>query len=213
MRELMHNGTLVTVEGIDGSGKSTLIDSLQNTVFENDESVTFTREPTNSKSGELLRDILSEDNASTFTELFLFMADHADHVSETVKPALQNGELVICDRYLDSRCAYQGYTLQEELTNSIEFVYELHKEWSVIPDCTILLDIDAETAVSRTSTGEKYEVEEQLRQIRTNYQQLVGMDPERFVVVDASRHPKTVLNNVTEILSELNCFHMPVDEY
>ncbi len=199
----MSTGKLVTVEGIDGSGKSTLVDSLQNTVFENNNSVTFTREPTSSKSGELLREILSKDNASDFTELFLFMADHASHVDKTVKPALQEGEIVVCDRYLDSRCAYQGYTLEDELENPIEFVYELHSEWSMIPDCTILLDIDAETAVSRTAQSEKYEVEEQLKSIRRNYQQLVALDPDRFVIIDASQSIESVLNEVEVVLSEI----------
>lgn len=181
------SGFLVTIEGIDGSGKSTLMESLSAPDFgEIASTVTFTREPTDSAAGKLLRDILANDNADAFTELFLFMADHSTHVNSVIEPAIANNELVICDRYIDSRCAYQGHTLDGEIANPIQFIYGLHGNWSRFPDVTVYLDIDPEIAANRTSTGEKYEVPDRLAEIRENYRELMRVD-DRFVVVDAEQ--------------------------
>lgn len=199
----MTSGYLVTIEGIDGSGKSTVANALSAADFDHlVDDVTFTREPTGSQSGQLLREILSEDNSDPFSELFLFMADHSTHLEETIYPALEQGELIVCDRYIDSRCAYQGHTLTEFVEDPIRFVQNLHQPWSRFPDCTILLDIDPETAVERTTSGEKYEVEERLAEIRDNYAELAAMDPDRFVRVDATQPPEDVKADVVEVISE-----------
>jgi len=199
----MTNGKLVTIEGIDGSGKSTVWDALRESeITAGERDVTFTREPTGNRFGQMLREILANDNSDPLSELFLFMADHRSHLQDTVLPALDRNELVICDRYIDSRCAYQAHTLTEILDEPIQFIHELHQPWSRFPDCTILLDIDAETAVERTSTGEKYEVEDRLAEIRENYATVMSMDPDRFVIVDATQPPDAVLDNVVEILTE-----------
>lgn len=192
------SGYLVTLEGIDGSGKSTLLESLSRSDFAGiSDDVTFTREPTGSDAGELLRGILSQDNADPFTELFLFMADHSTHVHDVIEPAIADDELVICDRYIDSRCAYQSHTLDGVLQDPTEFIYGLHREWSRIPDCTVYLDIDPEVAAARTSTGEKYEVPDRLADIHENYQTLMEMD-NRFVVVDAEQSPEAVREEAIE---------------
>lgn len=193
----MTNGYLVTIEGIDGTGKTTLWESLQqSSILNENNDVTFTREPTGNKFGQILRNILAEDDSDDFSELFLFMADHATHLQETVLPALDRNELVICDRYIDSRCAYQGHTLTDAFDDSLQFIHDLHRPWSRIPDCTILLDIDAETAVERTTSGEKYEVKSRLAEIRENYARLVARDRDRFVIIDATQSPADVLDTV-----------------
>ncbi len=199
----MTSGYLVTLEGIDGSGKSTVANTLTDsdfTTIAND--VTFTREPTASEAGQLLRQILATGDSDLFAELFLFMADHGTHLAETIRPALEQDELVICDRYIDSRCAYQGYTLEPFLDQPIRFVRNLHTPWSRFPDCTILLDLPPEIAVERTSTGEKYEQEDRLEAIRENYHELQRLDPDRFVIVDATQSADNVKQEVIEIITE-----------
>lgn len=196
-------GYLITLEGIDGSGKSTVAEALSPSDFEAlARDVTFTREPTGSDAGQLLRENLSQDHRDPWTELFLFMADHSTHLQETVWPALEREELVICDRYIDSRCAYQGHTLDDMMDDPIQFLHNLHQPWSRFPDCTILLDIDPATAVERTTSGEKYEVEERLVEIQENYEELVAMDPDRFVRVDAEQSPEAVRDDVVSAIAE-----------
>ena len=199
----MTNGALITLEGIDGSGKTTVWNSLQEVEsIAGTDNLTFTREPTTNKFGQMLREILAEDNSDPLSELFLFMADHCTHLHDTVLPALSRNEIVICDRYIDSRCAYQGHTLTGEVPNPIEFIHDLHQPWSRTPDCTIYLSIDAETAVERTSSGEKYEVEDRLMEIRENYATLMSMSPDRFAVVDATQSPDSVLADVVDVLTD-----------
>lgn len=199
----MTNGTLITIEGIDGSGKSTVVDSLTAADFPDSISnVTFTREPTGSPAGKLLREVLSRDDSDPLSELFLFMADHRKHVEETVKPALEDDSLVICDRYIDSRCAYQAHTLEGVLDHPLQFIEDLHKPWSRFPDCTILLDLDPVTAAERTSTGEKYEVPERLADIRENYAELHAKHPDRFEIVDATQSPDVVQDTVLDIIHD-----------
>lgn len=197
------DGLLVTIEGIDGSGKSTVVDSLEHSDFTDlVPDVTFTREPTSSDAGQLLRDILKNDNSHEITEFFLFMADHCTHLQETVLPALEAGELVVCDRYIDSRCAYQGHTLDGYFEDAISFIYESHQPWSRMPDCTILLDLDPETSVERTSSGEKYETKERLTSIRENYETVQAADADRFVTVDATQSPEKVRSDVRSVIRE-----------
>lgn len=100
--------TLITLEGLDGSGKSTVCESLQSTLPE----ATFTCEPTNSWYGDLVAESTHNNDADSLAELFLFTADHADHLSRVIRPSLASGTTVISDRYADSRYAYQAATLE-----------------------------------------------------------------------------------------------------
>lgn len=197
-------GHLITLEGIDGSGKTTVWETLTPDYLDYpSESVEFTREPTDSAPGELLRDILANDNSDPWTELFLFMADHGTHLNNTIRPNIEDGNLVICDRYIDSRCVYQGQTLDGLIPDPLPFVHNLHSSWSKFPDLTIYLDLDVETAVERTFSGEKYEREDILTEIKQNYERLISLESERFVVVDATQPKETVLEDV---ISEINDF-------
>lgn len=183
---------LITLEGIDGSGKTTVWNRLQNEL-PNDKFL-FTREPTTSKYGELLRENLSNDTEDRFTELFLFMADHAHHVNNTIRPALNNDKVVICDRYIDSRCAYQGYTLANDLLNPTKFIYDLHDGWSVFPELTIFLNVDVNTSLSRLDTNEKFETKNKLMNIKENYEELATKDHNRFHIINGETSEKEVAN-------------------
>ena len=188
---------LVTLEGLDGSGKTTVWESLQETYPD----AVFTREPTESWYGDAVYRSINADNADPLAELFLYTADHADHLSRVVRPALADGELVISDRYSDSRYAYQGATLTGgEIDDPLAYVRSIHEPFTRQPDRTIYLDIDPETAAERSGGTNKFERAAYLRQVRDNYERLIDADPGRFVRIDASQSPEAVLAAVREQL-------------
>ncbi|CCQ33327.1 putative thymidylate kinase protein [Halorhabdus tiamatea SARL4B] len=194
---------LITLEGIDGSGKSSAWEFLQGHAADLDPEFTFTREPTESWYGEAVRRSIQEDDADSLAELFLYTADHAAHLANTVQPALDRGEVVISDRYSDSRYAYQGATLADRLDDPLAFVREIHEPWTRPPDATIYLDVDAETGAERSGGTNKFERIEQLRAVRENYERLIDDDPERFVRIDATRAAEAVRADVLEAVETL----------
>ncbi|MBW6519063.1 MAG: dTMP kinase [ANME-2 cluster archaeon] len=181
-------GKLITLEGIDGSGKSTITKSLK-LFFKGKPDVLFTREPTLEWTGEAVNRAIREET-DHLAELFLFLADHANHLSKIIRPGIADNKIVISDRYSDSRYAYQGATLQGIIEHPLEWVMELHKGWTVVPDLTILFDVSPEIAVTRVGTRDyqtKFEKISFLEQVRSNYLKLVDMQPERFIVIDAQQ--------------------------
>jgi dTMP kinase len=190
---------LVTLEGLDGSGKTTVWEALQDVYPD----ATFTREPTNdSWYGEAVYRSIEDDDADPLAELFLYTADHADHLSRVIEPALERGELVVSDRYSDSRYAYQGATLEEhgKITRPLEYVVGIHRAFSIDPDLTIYLDLDPETAAARAGTTNKFERAAYLSRVRDNYERLIERDPNRFVRVDATQPPEIVLDRIESVL-------------
>lgn len=192
---------LVSIEGIDGSGKSTIVDKLSESDFDWDGPVIFTTEPTDSAIGTDIRSNLAADELDPWTELFLFIADHAHHLETTVRPALDAGALVITDRYIDSRCAYQAHSLESDLQSPLSYIYNLHSPWSIFPDHTIILDIDSKTALRRISTDDKYETDSRLKAIRENYHQLTTFDGHRFVTLDGKRSVDAIKHTVVNTIN------------
>jgi dTMP kinase len=179
-------GKLITLEGIDGSGKSTIL-RLLHRYFQDNLDVVFTREPTNGWIGEAVYRAI-KSKTDPLAELFLFIADHADHLSSTIKPALEDNKIVISDRYSDSRYAYQGVTLKGTVDHPLDWVMGLHKGWTVVPDTTILLDVNPATAITRVGNRDhqtKFEKVAFLEQVRSNYLKLAEKEPDRFLIVDA----------------------------
>lgn len=201
-------GKLITLEGIDGSGKSTVAEKLQKNPEIKAFKPVFTREPTRGTlTGDAVEKAIQSDT-DQFAELFLFTADHAEHLAKLIKPALENGKIVISDRYSDSRYAYQGITLKTRLENPLEWVKDLHRGWTIVPDLTFLFDIRPEISIERCGKrGEqsKFEKLEFLQGVRAIFLKLAADDPERFVVIDASRSPeyieKEVVKKILEFLS------------
>jgi dTMP kinase len=188
---------LVTLEGPDGSGKSTLAAGLHEAF----PAATFTREPTDSWYGDAVYRSLGDEDADPVAELFLYAADHADHLSRVVRPALADGDLVISDRYADSRIAYQGATLAGVDSfdgDPVAYVRDLHGPFTVAPDLTILLDLDAETAAERSAAANKFERADYLERVIENYDRLARAAPERFVRVDAALPVETVRERAVE---------------
>jgi dTMP kinase len=191
---------LVTLEGLDGSGKTTVWEGLQDAYPD----FVYTREPTDSWYGEAVERSIAAADADPLAELFLFTADHADHLSRVVRPALAAGEVVVSDRYSDSRFAYQAASLAEsDLDRPLEYVRGIHAAFSRPPDATVYLDVDPETAAARAGATDKLERASYLAAVRANYERLIEAEPERFVRVDATAPPETVLSRVEDVLERL----------
>jgi dTMP kinase len=193
---------LITLEGLDGSGKTTCREMLRDSEVVPDGAV-FTREPTDSWYGGAVERSIADDNADSLAELFLYTADHAAHLSETIRPALAEGRVVISDRYSDSRYAYQGATLAEKFDDALAFVQGVHQPWTRPPDATLYLDVDPETAAERSGATNKFETADYLTDVRENYRRLVASDPERFVEVDATRPQEEVQQAVRDAVDSL----------
>ncbi|WP_435197003.1 dTMP kinase [Natronomonas sp. EA1] len=190
---------LVTLEGIDGSGKTTVWEALHDRFGD----ATFTREPTESWYGEAVLRSINEDTADPLAELFLFIADHADHLSRVIRPALADDRLVIADRYVDSRIAYQGATLAGEIDRPMEYIKGVHLPFTRMPDATLYFDLDPETGAERAGTTNKLEDAAYLASVQSNYERLMKAEPERFVRIDASRPPEDVIEAAEEAIERL----------
>jgi dTMP kinase len=192
---------LVTLEGLDGSGKTTVWERLRTDDALPDDTV-FTREPTESWYGEAVMRSIEDDDADSLAELFLYTADHAAHLADTVRPALADDRLVVSDRYSDSRYAYQGATLAGSgfFDDPLAYVQRVHEPWTRAPDRTVYLDVDPETAARRSGATNKFETADYLADVRANYEQLIDDDPDRFVRVNATADPDSVYEQVRDAI-------------
>jgi dTMP kinase len=194
----MPEGKLITLEGIDGTGKSSVAKMLGTEFPE----AVFTREPTLSWIGKVVKNSIDSDT-DPLAELFLFIADHAEHIAKVIRPTLAEGKLVISDRYSDSRYAYQGATLSNRFDDAMGWVQGIHKGWTIVPDLTILFTIDPAVAVSRCGirgAHTKFEKIEFLRTVQGNFLKLAEKEPQRFVIIDAGNTPEVVGNEVKDAI-------------
>jgi len=176
---------LITIEGIDGSGKSTLLVRLRELLADLDP--LFTREPGATWIGEAVRRAIAE-RMDPITEALLFCADHAAHTDTLIRPALDEGRLIISDRYADSRFAYQPVVLDGILPDPLSWLRRIHEGWSILPDRTYLLVLPVEDAISRLGAEKKREYFENaaiLSRVQENYLNLAAADPSRFIIIDA----------------------------
>jgi len=190
---------LITLEGLDGSGKTTVWEVLRE---EYDDAV-FTREPTDTWYGEAVERSIEDDDADSVAELFLYTADHAAHLADTVEPALEADKLVVSDRFSDSRYAYQAVSLEGVVPRPMEYIMGVHRPWTRKPDCTIYLDVDPETAAARSGATNKFEQAGFLADVRANYERLIDAEPGRFVRVDATQSPEAVVESVLDAVERV----------
>lgn len=190
---------LITLEGIDGSGKTTVWEALS----ERYPDAVLTREPTDSWYGDAVYRSIEDEEADPLAELFLYTADHAAHLSRTVRPALESGRLVISDRYSDSRFAYQAATLEGTLDRPLSYVRGIHAPFSRAPDATLYFDLDPETAADRSGATNKFEQAAYLERVREYYEQLITDEPDRFVRIDATQSPAAVLEDVEAAMERI----------
>ena len=201
-------GLFITLEGGDGSGKSTQINNIEKFFTEKGMTVVHTREPGGPPISEKLRDILLDTGNTgmdAVTEMLIYAASRAQNVRETVEPALERGEVVICDRYVDSSIAYQGYGRQ---LGSMVAEVNRYATGGLAPDITIWLDIDPETGKSRAS-GDKgpdrldLESTEFHRRVREGYGSIAGAEPDRFIRIDASGSIEEIRDHIYDLLETL----------
>lgn len=189
---------LVTLEGIDGSGKSTLHAALKDLLADLDP--LMTREPGATWVGESVRRAVKEQ-LDPVTEATLFVADHAAHLATVVRPALAEGRLVISDRYSDSRYAYQSVTLQGIVPEPEAWLRAMHNGWTIVPDRTFLCVLPVDDALTRLKPDaqrEHFERREILENVQNNYLAYAKSEPSRFVIVDALLTPEIVAQFVAD---------------
>ena len=199
-------GKFITLEGIEGSGKSTSLDTISKILDTLDIEFIITKEPGGGPLGKDLRKILLDKKTSISpeVELLLMMADRKNHIDNIVEPSLEKGVWVISDRYLDSSYAYQGGGRQID-TSKIDLLTELLK--LPIPDLTILFDLSPEIALQRArnrSELDRFESEpiDFHQRIREAYLNLANDNVERYVVIDASKDIQNVKDQVQKKVNQ-----------
>ena len=208
------SGQLITLEGIDGSGKSTAAKHIALKLAElmPKRRLVLTAEPTTSAAGKILRTELARADAGETSvaqrmeELFLFMADHACHLTKTIIPSLEGGAIVLSDRYTDSTAAYQGVTLRTVLPDPVQWIRSLYEPWNLPPDRTLLFVLDPRIALHRMQSRrgrEKFERFEFLQSVDENFRMLAALEPERFVLIDAGQPQETVAEDALLAILEL----------
>ncbi|MFO7815690.1 MAG: dTMP kinase [Halanaerobiales bacterium] len=203
-------GFFITFEGIEGSGKSTQIKLLTDKLKELDYKVVFTKEPGGTEIGEKIRNILLDPihhRMDDRAEILLYAADRAQHVVETIIPAVEEDKIVISDRYIDSNIAYQGHGRELDM----EMVRKIN-EWVIRnywPDLTILLDLDVKKGLRRArdltpdKTGDRLEREviDFHENVRKGYLKMAEKY-DRFKVIDASRDSEIVHQDILRVIKE-----------
>ncbi|MGX1694090.1 dTMP kinase [Microbacterium keratanolyticum] len=205
----MTSGLWITLEGGDGSGKTTQAELLTERLRADGRTVVRTREPGGSEVGQLIRDIVlhHRGDIAPRAEALLYAADRAHHVATVVRPALARGEVVLQDRYLDSSVAYQGAGRVLDATEVREL--SLWAAEGALPDLTVLLDLDPTTARERLDSADKpfdrleAEREEFHARVRGAYLALAAAEPARFLVVDAAQPPATIAERIHERVATL----------
>ena len=195
---------LITIEGIDGTGKSTLTAALTGPLADLDP--LFTREPGATWIGEQVRRAIAEE-IDPVAEALLFVADHAAHLATVVRPALAEGRLVISDRYFDSRYAYQAAMLEGIVPDAMAWLKQVHDAWTVVPDLTILLVLPVDLALARLGPERKrehFEEKDLLEKVQQNYFTLAEEDPARFVIVDAQKEKEEIVRFCEALIRQAN---------
>lgn len=201
----MERGFFITLEGTDGVGKTTQIGLLREFLEDRGYKVYVTREPGGTSISEKLREILLDKGNSEMTdvtEMMIYAASRAQLVAERIKPALHQGVIVICDRFVDSSVAYQGYG--RDLGDAVRVV-NTYATNGLEPDITFFLDLDPKEGRARIGK----EVQDRLEQekmdffyrVYDGYQDLCRKYPERMVQIDASRSVEEIQKNMREVLT------------
>ena len=183
----------ITFEGIDGSGKSTISKLVYKELKSRDLDVVLTYEPTDSWIGKLVKNCINS-NADPFVTTFVFISDRIEH-GKKIKKWLDEGKIVLCDRYIDSTYAYQGAQLQNVIRNPIKWLKELSKNHYIIPDRTFVFVINPKKALARIKNRENlipFEKLVFLEKVHKNYLKLAV--ERRFIKIDASKSIDELVN-------------------
>ncbi len=204
----------ITLEGIEGAGKTTILPQLVAALEDHGATCTVTREPGGTDFGRQVRAILLDPehrDLDPHAELLLYVADRVQHVRAVIRPALARGEVVLCDRYMDATIVYQG--VARKLGR--ELILKLHALvlGDLRPDLTLLFDLPAEVGLARAwrdfDRGERSRRESRFEQehlafheaVREGYLALARREPQRFHVIDASADPQAVARQARKALA------------
>lgn len=208
------SGKFITLEGPEGSGKSTQAKMMIRRLAELGIEAMYTREPGGTALGEEIRNILQHNSAGEApcerAELLLFEASRNQLVEKVIRPALEKGTWVICDRFIDSTTAYQGYARGLPIQD-VQAINRFTIS-DVQPDLTLLLDLDIETGFHRIAqrylglgeSADRFEQEERSfhERVRQGYLKLADEEPKRFRIVDASKEPDNVSEQIWNVLKK-----------
>lgn len=199
-------GLFITFEGIDGCGKTTQLENVRKLLEENGIECVTTREPGALKLGSQIREILLHYDGvvADNCEMFLFLADRSQHVETFIKPMLEEGKVVLCDRHTDSTIAYQGYGRGGD----VEKLTELNKIATngLVPDLTFLFDVSVETGHERAGKDlDRLELagKEFFERTRQGYLTLAKQHPERIKVINAEKPKESVYNDVKSLIMDI----------
>ena len=204
-------GFFLTIEGVDGAGKSSHMERISTCFKAHRYDIVTTREPGGTPLAERLREILLSQNMSLETELLLMFAARQEHISQLIKPALAAGRAVICDRFTDSSFAYQGGGRQMSHQKIQSLVDLVHPELE--PDLTLLFDLPLEIARARMLRERQLDRFEQeqadfFERVRTAYLKRANDDPERFVIIDSSQPKERVAERVCQAINDRLKIHL-----
>ncbi len=199
----MVKGLFITFEGADGCGKTTQLNLLKDYLEQQGKDVVVTREPGAKGLGEHVRKILLNYDGvvSDRCESFLFLADRAQNIDVIVKPAIEEGKIVLCDRHTDSTVAYQGYGrgLDIDEINMLNNLATGNRK----PDLTLVFDVDVETSMKRVGQ-EKDRMEQSgnefFNRVRNGYLAIAKNEPDRVKVIDSTKSITEVQNEVLKII-------------
>ncbi|WP_457640631.1 dTMP kinase [Persephonella sp.] len=201
-------GYFITFEGIEGAGKSTQAKKLYDFLLKNGKNAVLTREPGGTQLGKKIREILltpSEEIFPPTAELMLYEADRNIHIHNVIKPHLEKGYYVICDRFTDSTLAYQGYArgLKIDLIKNLNFIASENIE----PDITFLIDIPVEEGFKRIQRYRKKDRIEQEhtdfhKKLREGFLKIAEEKKNRIVVIDGLKDENIIFNEILEILKK-----------
>ena len=196
-----YEGSLIVLEGIDGTGKGTVIEELKENYYPD---FNYTREPSDGAYGRLVRQELQSDSDPTSSDFFLFCADRFDHVESLIGPKLEKGETVVTDRYNLSTFAYQSRVIDEEMdtVDPYDYIDRIVGQFIIEPDLTILIDAPVEETFDRLDDDtEKYEKVERLKDARRTY--LYFAEEYDYVeVVDGTQEAEYVLRDCLELIED-----------
>lgn len=200
----------ITFEGGEGSGKTTIIQELANVLREQGFDCIITREPGGGKISEAIRDIILDKKNTEMdarTEALLYAASRRQHLCEIILPALAEGKIVLCDRFLDSSLAYQGVGRNlgiQEVNKMNQFATD-----GLIPDITLYIDVDPEVGLQRIIDNNReqnrLDIEERAfhNKVREGYFTIANLYPNRIYVIDGNQSKEIVLQKVIEIVLKI----------
>ena len=202
----MQKGLFITFEGADGSGKTTQLNNIKSFLEQKGFDVVITREPGALEIGQKIRNILLHHDGivADRCEMFLFLADRAQHVETFIKPAIEDGKIVLCDRHTDSTIAYQGYGRGQNIT-LLKELNEIAVN-SIKPDLTLVFDVSTEVAQERVGR-EKDRMEsagiEFHKKVRNGYLELQKQEPDRIKLINANNPIEEVFEDTKKIVDKL----------